>query len=343
MMINTDFNYRNCNDEIMVKLVGKLTTELPQLEVDFQEQLRVKKLIEEVLYNYEVTSRETALVTSDLEGKINYFLATKKLEGLSSKTLRNYEYTLRKLQNVFYKPASTISTADIKMLMYSEAEKKSASSMNTFMTPIRLFFAWMQNEEFIIKNPCASIKPVKEPKRMKKPLTEEQVEQLRDTNLTLREKAILEFYLATGCRLSEGLDVQINQIDFNNKTLLVIGKGDKERRVYFTEKCKRAMLNYLKAREDENEYLFVTDRKPYRQMRPRTMEMAVNKMWQKANLNRKVTPHIFRHTLATQALNAGMKLEAVQALLGHENPSTTQIYAKLSQSNVEHIYRQLIS
>lgn len=116
--LETNF-YRNCNDEIMVKLIGKLTMEMPHLEVDIQEQLKVKKVIEEVLYNYEVTSRETALTTSDLEGKINYFLATKKLEGLSPRTIKNYEYTLRKLQNVFYKPVSTITTADIKMLMYS--------------------------------------------------------------------------------------------------------------------------------------------------------------------------------------------------------------------------------
>ena len=172
-----NYSYRNCNDEIMVKLLGKLTTELPELEVDLEEQLRVKRVIEEVLYNYEVTSKETALTTSDLDAKINYFIATKKLEGLSPKTLKNYRYTLEKLQNTFHKPVSTITTADIKMLMYIEAEKKSPSSMNTFMTPIKLFFNWLQNEEFIIKNPCAAIKPVKEPKRMRKPLTIEEVEQ----------------------------------------------------------------------------------------------------------------------------------------------------------------------
>lgn len=343
--METNF-YRNCNDEVMVKLIGKLTTELPSLEVDLQEQLKVKKVIEEVLYNYEVTSRETALTTSDLEGKINYFLATKKLEGLSPKTLRNYEYTLRKLQNVFYKPVSTITTADIKMLMYSEAEKKSPSSMNTFMTPIRLFFKWLQNEEFIIKNPCASIKPVKEPKRMRKPLTEEQVEILRDCILTRREKAILEFFLSTGCRLSEGLNVKISDVDFVNKTLLVIGKGDKERRVYFTERCKRTLLNYLNSRKDTCEYLFVTDRKPYRKISSRGMEAIVNKMKIKAGLDGKikVTPHIFRHTFATQALRSGMKPEIIQQILGHEDVGITlKVYAKLAQTEVEHSYRMLVS
>lgn len=339
-----NYNYRNCNDEIMVKLLGKITNELPNLEVDFQEQLKVRKVIEEVLYNYEVTSRETALTTSDLEGKINYFLATKKLEGLSPRTIRNYDYILRKLQNTFYKPVGTITTADIKMLMYAEAEKKSPSSMNTFMTPIKLFFTWLQNEEFIIKNPCASIKPAKEPKRMRKPLTEEQVEILRDCMLTRREKAILEFFLSTGCRLSEALNVKIKELDFNNKTLLVIGKGNKERKVYFTERCKRALLNYLKDRKDNCEYLFITDRKPYRKLSTRGMEVIVNKMQQKSGLDRNIYPHIFRHTFATHALRSGMKPEVIQQILGHEDVGITlKVYAKLAESDVEHSYRMLVS
>lgn len=339
-----NYNYRNCNDEIMVKLLGKITNELPNLEVDFQEQLKVRKVIEEVLYNYEVTSRETALTTSDLEGKINYFIATKKLEGLSPRTLRNYDYILRKLQNTFYKPVGTITTADIKMLMYAEAEKKSPSSMNTFMTPIKLFFAWLQNEEFIIKNPCASIKPAKEPKRMRKPLTEEQVEILRDSMFTRRERAILEFFLSTGCRLSEVLNVKIKELDFNNKTLLVIGKGNKERKVYFTERCKRALLNYLKDREDSCEYLFITDRKPYRKLSTRGMEVIVNKMQIKSGLDRNIHPHIFRHTFATHALRSGMKPEVIQQILGHEDVGITlKVYAKLAESDVEHSYRMLVS
>lgn len=342
-MINTEFNYRNCNDELAIKLIGRITLEIPELEMDLPKQLSIKRLIEEVIYNYEVTSKETALVTSDLEGKINYFLATKKLEGLSAKTLRNYRYTLDKLQNTFYKPVSTITTADIKMLMYSEAEKKSPSSMNTFMTPIRLFFQWLQNEEFIIKNPCASIKPVKEPKRMRKPLTEEQVEILRDTDLSLREKAILEFFLSTGCRLTEVLNVKIKDIDFNNKTLLVVGKGNKERRVYFTERCKRTLLNYINSREDSCESLFITDRKPCRQISPRGMQVIINKIQAKSGLDIHIFPHVFRHTFATHALNSGMKLEVVQAILGHEDAATTQIYAKLNQSSIEHSYRKLVS
>lgn len=140
-----NLNYRNCNEEVTVKLIGKLTMELPELEVNLPKQLEIKRLVEEVLYGYEITTKETALVTSDLEDRINYFLATKKLEGLSEATLNNYRYNLRKLCNFFNKPVSMITSADIKMFMYAESNTKSAAGMNTFMTPIKLFFAWLQN------------------------------------------------------------------------------------------------------------------------------------------------------------------------------------------------------
>lgn len=338
-----NFNYRNCNDEVVVKLIGKLSLEMPELEVNLQEQLSVKRIIEEVLYNYEVTSKETALVSSDIEGKINYFLATKKLEGLSEKTLKNYEYRLNKLNLFFNKPVSTITAADIKMFMYANAEGKQQNSLNTFMTPIKLFFQWLQNEEFIIKNPCAAIKPVKEAKRLRKPLTEEQVEILRDCFSSRRDRALIEFFLATGCRVDEVVKVKLCDIDFNRKTLLVIGKGNKQRRVYFTERCKRALLNYLDTREDTKPWLFVSERGEHEKLTTRGVQQVIKKLKDRSGLDIKLSPHIFRHTFATMALNSGMKIEVLQTILGHENIATTQVYAKIIENNVEYAYRRIVS
>ena len=339
-----NLNYRNCNEEVTVKLIGRLTIELPELEVNLPKQLQIKRLVEEVLYGYEVTSKETTLVTSDLDGKINYFLATKKLEGLSAATLKNYTYTLRKLERFFNKPVSTISTGDIKMFMYSEGETKSPAGLNTFMTPIRLFFKFLQNEEFIVKDPCASIKPVKEPKREKMPLNEEQVEMLRDCVLSKRDRAILEFFLSTGCRVAEVGNVKISDIDFSNKTLMVIGKGNKERRVYFTERCKRALINYLNGRKDNEPYLFVSERAPHKKLNNRGYQVIVDKMQRMANIDMNVTPHTFRHTFATNALKSGMKPEVIQQILGHNDVGLTlRVYAKLAQTEVEYSYRKLVS
>lgn len=339
-----NLNYRNCNEEVTVKLIGRLTIELPELEVNLPKQLQIKRLVEEVLYGYEVTSKETALVTSDLDGKINYFLATKKLEGLSAATLKNYTYTLRKLEKFFNKPVSTISTGDIKMFMYSEGETKSPAGLNTFMTPIRLFFKFLQNEEFIVKDPCASIKPVKEPRREKMPLNEEQVEMLRDCVLSKRDRAILEFFLSTGCRVAEVGNVKISDIDFSNKTLMVIVKGNKERRVYFTERCKRALINYLNGRKDNEPYLFVSERAPHKKLNNRGYQVIVDKMQRMANIDMNVTPHTFRHTFATNALKSGMKPEVIQQILGHNDVGLTlRVYAKLAQTEVEYSYRKLVS
>lgn len=339
-----DLNYRNCNEELAIKIIGKLTLEMPELEANLPRQLEVKRFIEEIIYNYEVTSKETALVTSDLEGKIQYFLATKKLEGLSAATIKNYSYNLAKLQKFFNKPVSTITTGDIKMFMYSEAKTKSAAGLNTFMTSIRLFFKWMQNEEFIVKDPCSSIKPVKEPKRMRKPLTEEQVEMLRDCILSRRDRAILEFFLSTGCRVAEVGNVKISDIDFNHKTLLVIGKGNKERRVYFTERCKRAIMNYLKERSDNTDYLFVSSRAPYKKLNNRGYQVIVDKMQKMANIEMNITPHTLRHTMATFALRSGMAPECIQQILGHNDVGLTlRVYAKVAQSEVEYSYRKLVS
>lgn len=343
-MDNVKFDYRNCNEEVVVKIIGKLTMEIPQLESNLPEQLKIKRLIEEILYNYEVTSKETALVTSDLEGKINYFLATKKLEGLSPATLKNYKYTLRKLERFFNKPASTITSADIKMFMYDESNSKGAAGLNTFMTPIRNFFKWLQNEEFIIKNPCSSIKPVKEPKREKKPLSEEQVEMLRDCMLSKRDRAILEFFLSTGCRVGEVGNVKISDIDFSRKTLMVIGKGNKERRVYFTERCKRALLNYLNERTDLEPHLFVSKKAPYNKLNNRGYQVIITKIKNMAGIEEKVTPHSFRHTFATNALKSGMCPEIIQDILGHSDVGITlKVYAKLAQTEVEYSYRKLVS
>ena len=339
-----NLNYRNCNEELAIKIIGKLTLEMPELEVNLPKQLEIKRYVEEIIYNYEVTSKETALVTSDLDGKINYFLATKKLEGLSEATLKNYTYTLRKLEKFFNKPASTISTGDIKMFMYAESETKSAAGLNTFMTPIRLFFKFLQNEEFIVKDPCSCIKPVKEPKREKKPLTEEQVEMLRDCMLSKRDRAILEFFLSTGCRVAEVGNVKIADIDFINKTLLVIGKGNKERREYFTERCKRALLNYLKERKDNTEYLFVSSRAPHKKLNNRGYQVIVDKMQKMANIEMNITPHTFRHTMATNALRSGMAPECIQQILGHNDVGLTlRVYARVAQTEVEYSYRKLVS
>jgi len=174
--------------------------------------------------------------------------------------------------------------------------------------------------------------------------------------LSRRDRAILEFFLSTGCRVGEVGNVKVKDIDFQNKTLLVIGKGNKERRVYFTERCKRAIINYLKEREEKgivSKYLFCSSKapknrkintEPYKKLDNRGYQVIVDKMQKMANIEMRITPHIFRHTFATNALKSGMRPEIIQEILGHSDVGITlKVYAKLAQTEVEYSYRKLVS
>lgn len=334
------YEYKNCNDELSVILTGKLTLELPELEVNLQKQLAIKRLIDEVLYKYEVTTKSTSLVASDIESKAGLYLACKKLEGISPNTFYNYRLELQHLNTFFNKPVSTITSMDIRMYMATIATGVIESTLNTKMVPIRDFFAWLQNEEYIVSNPTKKIKSVKEPIRERDPLTDAQVETIRAGLIDIRDKAIFEFLLSTGCRLSELTGIMKNQIDWNRMSLKVIGKGNKERRIYFNDRTKIILEKYLSNRKGECESLFCSDRRPYGRLKQRAIQLVIANIEKKTNPGKHLYPHIFRHTFATKALNY-MPLESVQALLGHSQISTTLIYAKTSEANTEFMYRKI--
>lgn len=336
-----EYIYKNCNEEASIILLGRLTTQLPQLEVDLQKQLDIKRLIDEVLYRYEITTKETSLVTSDITQKMNLYLACKKLEGVAKGTLYNYSLELSKFDLFFNKPVSTINSMDIRMYMSSISEGRMESTINNKMVPIRDFFQWLQNEEYIISNPTKKINPIKEPKRERTPLTNEQIEVIRDGIVDIREKAIVEFLLSTGCRVGELVDIKISDIDWTRMSLLVIGKGDKQRRIYFNERAKIIMKKYLMNRKGNSEYLICSIKKPFNKMGTRGIQGIIKDIEINTGVGVKLYPHIFRHTFATKALSTGTPLEIVQALLGHEEISTTQIYAKVKESNIEYMYKQI--
>lgn len=336
-----EFNtYKNCNEEASVILVGKLTMFFTELQVDLPRQLEMKKIIDTVLYNYEVTSKETALVTSDIEQKAQLYLACKKLEGVALGTLYNYSLELNKFNQFFHKPISTINSMDIRMYMAAAGESVSESTLNTKMVTIRDFFQWLQNEEYIISNPCKKVKPIKEPKRERQPISDENIEIIRESLVNLRDKAVFEFLLSTACRVAEAINVKVNEIEWDKMSLLVVGKGNKQRRVYFNQRTKIVLKKYLENRQGESEYLFCSERAPFGKIGNRGLQMIVSKIGKRVNLE--LHPHLLRHTFATKSLNSGMPLEVVQIILGHSNVGTTQIYAKVREANVQHMYKQIV-
>lgn len=327
----------NCNEEFIVKLLGKLTLEF---NYSFEEQNKIRNCVYQLLYNYDIFSREKSLIVSDVNQKIDLYLQVKKLEGYSELTLNNYSYTLRKFAEVVNKPVATITKNDIRyfLILYTEGKEKSTANSITYY--IKGFFSWLATEELIPKNPAEKLPIYKLPKRLRKSLTIVELEKLRLACKDPRERALIEFMFATGCRVSEVVSCNIADLDIYKNEIRIIGKGDKERKVYFSDKTKLYLERYLKTRTDTNEALFVTKRYPYHRLGKRGIEDIVNKIAVRAGFNKSVFPHLLRHTMATLGLQAGANLTTIQKLLGHTTPTTTQIYSEQSDENVRNEYNK---
>lgn len=323
-------------DEVVIKLVGKLSLEFSDLD-----QFKVRNIVEEVLYKYNIMPTETALVSSDVEEKLQIYLATKKLDGLSHRTLRNYNYQLLILASHLVKPLSTITTMDLRMYLAARCKNMKPSSVNGQISILKSFFSWLSDEEYIPKNPAAKLKQTKEPKRVRHALNDEELEFLRQACETDREKALIEFLISTGCRLSEVVGVDKDAIDWHEMSLYVIGKGDKERKVYFNVRTKILLSKYLELRRDDTPALFTASKYPYGRLGGRSIEREIKKIAAKAKFDKSIFPHLFRHSFATSRINNGMPLHIIQHLMGHETPATTQIYAKISEENVRHEYKRI--
>lgn len=323
-------------DEVIIKLVGKLALEFPELD-----QLKVRMIAEEVMYKYNVSPQETGLTTSDIDDKLQMYFAVKKLEGLSEKTLKNYKYQLLIFARYLNKPIGTVTTTDLRMYLAIRTKNMKAGSINSQISVLKSLFGWLLEEEYILKNPMLKIKSTKEPKRLRHALSQEEIELLRQACKTSREKIIVEFLVSTGCRLSELVGIDKTDINWFEMSLFVIGKGNKERKVYFNTRAKILMKKYLNTRNDENTALFVTSKNPHARLGGRSIEKEIHNIAERTSIDKSVFPHLFRHSFATHNLNSGMSLPVLQHLMGHEDSATTMIYAELSEENVLHEYKKI--
>ena len=326
----------DCKDEFIIKAIGKITLEFPKID-----QRKLRNILEESLYNFQVTSEEKSLVASDVEGKIALYLATKKLDGLSINTLKGYKLHLLRFADYIHKPVSTINTMDIRIYLARVTQGLKASTLATEVSVLKSFFGWLLEEEFIVRDPTKKIKQPKVEKRLRKSLTVEELEILKESCKTLRERALVEIFYATGCRLDEIEKLNRDDINWQDLSVNVIGKGNKERIVYISPKAKIHVRKYLMSRIDDCEALFVTSRQPIRRLGRRSIEKEFNKIGKRCGFKKSIFPHLIRHTTATLLLNNGADIVTVQKLLGHSSPATTEgIYAEATNQHIKEEYKK---
>jgi integrase/recombinase XerD len=335
--------YSNSKDEVIIALVGRLTVEFKELgkELDFQDQLKIRAVAEEVLYKFDVVPQETALVASDIEDKMQMYIAVRRLEGLSEKTLKNYEYELLNFADHLRKPLATVNVTDLRVYLAVRCKGLKPGTTNTIMSYLKTFFTWLRDEEYIPTNPSSKLKPTKEPKRVRQAMSKKEIEQIRLACITPREKALVNFLYSTGCRLSEVVGVNKSDINWAERTLFVIGKGNKEREVCFDTTAELHLQNYLETRTDECDALFVTERRPYGRLGARAIQKVIKDVAERTGIKKSIYPHLFRHSFATHRLNSGAPLHMVQGWLGHSDPATTQIYASASRESLINEYRRI--
>lgn len=297
-----------------------------------------------ILKDYSIT-KESDETRSDLHRRIKYYLGAKRIDGLSDKTLGNYRCNLEMFAARVNKSAAKVTTDDIRgyISYLDETRHLKDTSLQTHINILRAFFGWLHTEERIKKNPMSKIKSLKlDKKGARQALTVEELERLRDACKTYREKALIEFLVSSGCRLSEVAQLRAADLNLADRSVQVTGKGDKDRVVYFSVRARLMVQEYIVQRKG-GDGLFVSNKSPYEPLKPRAIQRIVRSLSERAGLEGRVHPHLLRHTFATHALNGGMDVTVIQRLLGHEDIATTQIYAELNEEGVSSIYAQGMS
>ena len=333
----------------------------------------MKMRIEMTLAPYDITKAEHALTV--YEGDVNgiiikRWLSAKIAAGCSSRTIKYYKTTVEKVLQTIGKPYMDVTADDVRLYIAVrvQRDKVTKTTANNERRALSAFYGWLQNEEILPRNPMKKVDAIKVTKRKKKAYSLLDLEKLRTGCRTNRERAIVEMLASTWCRVSELVQIRIDEI--NDGKVIVHGKGAKDREVYINARAQVAVQVYLNERSDTNPYLFpkmkdagdvgsfVKNAKnaqtkypewykspefvdPHEPTGMNTIENIVRELGRRVGVE-KVHPHRFRRTGATMALRQGMPLTTVSKLLGHESISTTQIYLDVSDEELEQAHRKYV-
>ena len=299
---------------------------------------------------HEVLEASFALLTKDSgdtqqsnDELLKLFLSAKQVEGCSEKTLKYYRTTLSKMITKINKSIRQVETNDIRSYIsnYENISNAGKVTLDNIRRIISSFFAWLEDENYIVKSPARRIHKIRTGKTVKDVYSDEELEQMRDSCTNSRDLAIIDILSSTGIRVGELVNLNITDVDFEKRECVVLGKGNKQRKVYFDARTKIHLYEYVTNRHDKTNALFVSLNNPHNRLSIRGIETILHKIG--SNLkSTKVHPHKFRRTLATKAIDKGMPIEQVQVLLGHSQIDTTLRYAMVNQNNVKASHHKYI-
>lgn len=326
-------------------LINQIQTEMSSVLNNAQRQ-KLSEVLEHCFFNVDVVAldNENLIQSKSNQTLKEEFLSAKQVEGCSLRSISYYGSTLDNLIKNLQKPFNQVETEDLRVYL-SEYQKRNNASKQTIDNIRRIlssFFTWLEDEDYILKSPVRRIHKIKTTKQVKETYSDEALERLRDNCKTIRDLALIDILSSTGMRVGELVKLNRVDVDFANRECVVLGKGSKERIVYFDARTKLHLQNYLNSRTDENEALFVSLLEPHNRLEIAGVEIMLRKLGRSLEIN-KVHPHKFRRTLATRAIDKGMPIEQVQKLLGHQKIDTTMEYAIVDQQNVKNSHKKYLS
>lgn len=310
-----------------------------------QQLYELRKALNDELNDYELVvvpnkSERTQRANQEL---LASFISAKRIEGCSDKSLRYYENTISLWLSATTKELREVQTNDIRAYLarFQQERGSSKTTIDNIRRIFSSFFSWLEDEDYIVKSPVRRIHKVRSEVTVKETISDEQLEMLRDNCTELRDLAMVDFLASTGVRVGELVRINRSDIDFGERQCVVLGKGNKERTVYFNARAKIHIQNYLASRTDSSEALFVSLAAPFNRLTISGVEYRIRQLGKSSNVGR-LHPHKFRRTMATMAIDRGMPIEQVQRLLGHVKIDTTLHYAMVNQNNVKIAHRKYL-
>lgn len=311
-----------------------------------QQKEKLQTTLNTAMKEYDIMQKESTddKRTRQNDELLHAFLAAKKIEGCSEKTIHYYQSTIEQLFTIVPQHIQEMTTNDIRSYLANRQEQRGLSkvTIDNLRRIFSSFFAWLEDEDYIAKSPVRRIHKVRTDKLVKDVLSDESLEILRDSCIEKRDLAMIDLLASTGMRVGELIKMNIADIDFQERQCVVLGKGNKEREVYFNARTKIHLKQYIESRTDNNPALFVSLASPHTRLTISGVEVRLRNLGKRINLV-KVHPHKFRRTLATMAIDKGMPIEQVQKLLGHVKIDTTLHYAMVNQANVKIAHRKFIN
>ena len=279
-------------------------------------------------------------VGDDMKDAYKFLDYLKYERGFSDYTIKSYRIDLKEFYD--FAKEDNIDIDLVRKYLRELYEKKySNRSISRKVSSLKSYFKYLESEGIIKDNFMRLISNPKIEKTLPNYLNYEDLEKLLDfpdknNKYGLRDALILEMLYSSGIRVSELSNMKIKDIDFNEKKILILGKGNKERYVYFGSKCMNLLNKYLELDHRDSPYLLIGKRTE--KLNEREIRSIVTETAKKAGISVHVTPHTLRHTYATHMLNDGADLKSVGDLLGHESLSTTQIYTHVSNERLRQVY-----